>query len=155
LCMQHKAIPGHLHLETLNPHIKLEETPFVIPTQLSNWPARTGRRYAGVSAAGLSGTNAHVVLEEAPEPTTRAQEQVFPHQADTLYLLPISANDPEALRQLAETYRTQLLAPDGTLKDIPLLHSCYTASVRRTHYTHRLALVGASHEELALQLETF
>jgi len=59
-------IPPHLHLRQLNPRISLEGTPFVIPTSVSPWPGGDRRRIAGVSSFGMSGTNAHIVIEQAP-----------------------------------------------------------------------------------------
>ncbi len=66
LSMLHGAIPPHLHFSLLNPHISLDGTPFVIPTRLLDWPRGARRRIAGVSSFGFGGTNAHVILEEAP-----------------------------------------------------------------------------------------
>ncbi len=66
LSLQHKEIPPNLHLQTLNPHISLAGTPLSIPTARQPWSVGTERRFAGVSSFGFGGTNAHVVLEEAP-----------------------------------------------------------------------------------------
>jgi len=66
LLLQHGVIPPHLHFSHLNPHIALEGTPFVIPTAAMDWRRGDAPRRAGVSAFGFGGTNAHVVLEEAP-----------------------------------------------------------------------------------------
>ncbi|HZU68918.1 MAG TPA: type I polyketide synthase [Ktedonobacteraceae bacterium] len=150
LSMQHGLIPPVLHLKTLNPHISLKDTPLVIPTSLRAWPEGIERKYAGVGGAGLSGTNAHIVLEEASDNGT-----LHSTQEHVSFLLPISARDPEALRQLARVYQRELAIPGGTLAGASLRNICYTASMRRTHYPYRLALVGQSHEELASQLATF
>ncbi len=153
LCMQHGMLPPVLHLKELNPHISLENTPFVIPTSLRSWPQGIKRKYAGVSGAGLSGTNAHVVLEEAPDsgliPNGVARDEI----ERTSHILPLSARDPEALRQLARTYQHELVTPESLLSRASLRDICYTASVRRTHYPYRIALVGQDHEGLASQLE--
>ena len=67
LSMQNKYIPPHLHFKQLNPHISLDGIPAVIPTVGMEWKRpQSGRRLAGVSSFGFSGTNAHVILEEAP-----------------------------------------------------------------------------------------
>src|SRR6185436_15889927 len=66
LCMQHQTIPPHLHFHELNPRIDLAATRFVIPTTSQPWQPKSHRRFAGVSSFGFGGTNAHVVLEEAP-----------------------------------------------------------------------------------------
>lgn len=152
LSLRHEAIPPNLHFETLNPHISLAGTPFVIPTELRPWPSGAERRYAGVSSFGFSGTNAHVVLEEAPRrPEADRREEP---SAGRPYLLPLSARSPEALNALARIYRDSLetLEPGGvgSVADI-----VYTASVRRSHHHDRLAVVGRSHRELVENLGAF
>jgi len=155
LSLQHGIIPPVLHLKNLNPHISLENTPFVIPTSLRAWPEGVERRYAGVSGAGLSGTNAHVVLEEAPEPASIRNGASRIEMNLTPYLLPISARDPEALGQLARSYQRELAVSGSTFSRASLQDICYTACMRRTHYPYRIAVVGQSNEELAAQLEAF
>jgi len=66
LALRNEMIPPHLHFQTPNPNIPMHNTPFVIPTEPRPWPKGSGRRLAGVSSFGFGGTNAHVVLEEAP-----------------------------------------------------------------------------------------
>lgn len=66
LCLGHQEIPPNLHFRHLNPYIHLSGTPFLIPTQKYPWPSSSVPRFAGVSSFGFGGTNAHVVLEEAP-----------------------------------------------------------------------------------------
>ena len=67
LSLQHEQIPPHLHLTEVNPRIHLDELRATIPTELVPWSAVDGRRIGGVSSFGVSGTNAHVVVEQAPE----------------------------------------------------------------------------------------
>lgn len=155
LSLQHGSIPPVLHLKNLNPHISLENTPFVIPTSLQAWPEGVERRYAGVSGAGLSGTNAHVVLEEATELASIRNGASRIEMNTTSYLLPLSARDPEALGKLALAYQRELAVSGSTLCGASLQDICYTASMRRTHYPYRIAVVGQSHEELAAQLAAF
>ncbi|MBD2512331.1 polyketide synthase, partial [Nostoc muscorum FACHB-395] len=66
LALQHQEIPPHLHFKTPNPHIAWQDLPVAVPTELTPWLPHEQRRIAGVSSFGASGTNAHVVLEEAP-----------------------------------------------------------------------------------------
>lgn len=68
LALQHKQIPPHLHLRTPTPHFDWENSPIRIPTEKMPWPEIEGRRIAGLSSFGLSGTNAHIIIEAAPEP---------------------------------------------------------------------------------------
>lgn len=146
LTLRHNAIPPLLHFQALNPHITLEGTPFAIPTALQSWPAGEQPRYAGVSSFGWSGTNAHIVLGEAPE-----LQQAPPIQSAATYLLPISARSPAALRELARAYQPLVAAAsDSELRDI-----CYSAALHRSHHEQRLAAVGRSGNELAGQIVAF
>ncbi|WP_437479732.1 beta-ketoacyl synthase N-terminal-like domain-containing protein [Sorangium sp. So ce1014] len=146
LALQHGAIPANLHFRALNPRIKLEGTSLVIPTRKLAWKAGGAARLAGVSAFGLSGTNAHVILEEAP-PSTAASAGEAP-----VVLLPLSARSPEALLAAARAFRDLLREP-VTGASPRLADIAYTASVRRSHHNHRLAVVGSSREELAASLD--
>src|SRR5262249_57907319 len=70
LAMQHREIPPQIHFKTLNPHIQIDEELIQIPREKRAWKKREDkRRFASVSSFGLSGTNAHVILEEAPPVT--------------------------------------------------------------------------------------
>lgn len=75
LSMQHEEIPPHLHLEKLNPYISLENTPFSIPTEMQQWSRGEKSRFAGVSAFSFGGTNAHIILEEAPDSVVSHQKR--------------------------------------------------------------------------------
>jgi len=147
LALQHRQIPPHLHLETLNPKISLEETPFWIPTHLTSWT--DDRRLAGVSSFGFGGTNAHVVLSEAPPTDIERKDSTMP----LAQLLPLSARSPVALQALALSYRSFLLSE--TARGLPLSDICYTASVRRSHHPYRLPVVGHSHTEMVEHLDAF
>ena len=99
-----------------------------------------------MSSFGIGGTNAHVVLEEAPLRARAIDGEGLG------YVLPLSARHPEALRELAKSYRTRIAAlSDSDLRDL-----CYSASVRRAHHRpHRLCLAGNSAEQLVQQLDAF
>ncbi len=145
LSLQHGLIPANLHFRKLNPNIALAGTPFAIPTHLQEWPSRSPRRCAGVSAFGFGGTNAHVILEEFVPPP----RLTIPSRA--VHLLLLSAQDRQALRALAAAYIEQL---DGQ-GDTALHDICYSANLRRTHHRHRLAIVGQSGREFLEQLRAF
>ncbi|HTN88888.1 MAG TPA: SDR family NAD(P)-dependent oxidoreductase [Sorangium sp.] len=149
LSLHHGAIPRHLHFQTLNPRISLEGTPFAIPVAEVPWPPGEAPRIAGVSSFGISGTNAHVVLEEAPRRAGPARSG----EAGVV-LLPLSARSPGALSDLAEAYRRFLsrlpAEAEPDLGDI-----AYTASVRRGHHAHRLALTAGSRQELVELLDAY
>ncbi|MFN7984381.1 MAG: SDR family NAD(P)-dependent oxidoreductase [Vicinamibacterales bacterium] len=143
LVFQHEAVPKQLHFTKLNPHISLAGTRLAIPTTLVPWPVGSEPRCAGVSSFGVGGTNAHVILEEAPRfPSPERQS------GDAVpCMLPLSAHDPFALRDLAHTWVGFLADASADVVDI-----CYTAAARRTHYAHRLAVVGRNRHELAANL---
>ena len=73
LVLQHGEIPANLHFTSLNPHISLAGTRLAVPTELTQWDPNGKTRLAGVSSFGWSGTNVHLVLEEAPVRATVAR----------------------------------------------------------------------------------
>ncbi len=147
LMLQHRQIPRHLNFRTLNPRISLTGTPLLIPVEERPWPEAGQPRAAGVSSFGVSGINAHAVLVEAPvrQPTAPAP----PDQ-----LLALTAKTESALRALAHKY-VDFLAPLETLDPPALADISYTASVKRTHHAHRLAVVGRSVPEWRAALRMF
>jgi myxalamid-type polyketide synthase MxaE and MxaD len=148
LALQNETIPPNLHFQELNPHISLDGAPFTVPVKAQPWPVGERPRCAGISSFGWSGTNAHLILSEPPplKPVVAASQPA--------YLLPLSARDPQALRQLAAAYRDHLqetaFSGSQSVADI-----VYTAAVRRTHHPRRTAVVGRSHYQLAEQLKHF
>ncbi|HWA89095.1 MAG TPA: aminotransferase class III-fold pyridoxal phosphate-dependent enzyme [Rhizomicrobium sp.] len=140
LMLQHREIVPHLHLSQPNPLLGLDNTPFEIPTRRAPWDA-VSPRFAGVSGFSFGGTNCHVVLEEAPQ----AEDHVS--RDGGLTLLPISARDPEALRDLAAAYARQF-----DRETVPMPAAALTAGEGRTHFRHRVAVVCATAEEAARQL---
>ncbi|HMQ34430.1 MAG TPA: polyketide synthase, partial [Chloroflexaceae bacterium] len=87
LSLQHQEIPAHLHLREINPDIDLAQIPAAMPTEPTPWLPVDGRRIAGVSAFGISGTIAHVVVEDAPASGAAVPDQPEEEQA---YLVPLS-----------------------------------------------------------------
>ena len=146
LVLNHETIPVNLHFERLNPNTSLEDTPFVLPTSELRWKRGTTPRIAGVSSTGLSGANAHAVLEEPP-PTRRAEDR--PERP--LHLFVLSAKTPEALRERARQMIHHVAAhPDQALGDV-----CHTLGVGRSHFEHRFAAVVGTVAELSGQLADF
>ncbi len=146
LSLQHRELPPHLHFHSANPHIHLEHGPFEVVQQLRSWEPRGGRRIAGVSSFGLSGTNAHIIVEEAP-----ARPSVAPGQSRAMHVLAVSAKSEVALVELAGRYATHLEAHS----DQPIADICHTANTGRTHFAHRLAIVASSTDQLRARLGTF
>ncbi|NBD13542.1 type I polyketide synthase [Corallococcus silvisoli] len=147
LMLQHRELPPHLHLSRPTTAVPWSELPITIPTRLRPWDTTSGRRMAGVSSFGLSGINAHLILEEAPEPTRQRPAE---SPARSSHLLTLSARDEKALQQLARDYRDWLPGAPPRLEDV-----CYTASARRSHYEHRLSVVGRTREQLVEHLGAF
>lgn len=145
LSLQHETIPPHLYFQKPNPYIGWDELPFQIPTAATAWPRGEQTRLAGVSSFGFSGTNAHVVLEEAP-----VTDPVFPSENSTLpQLLTLSAKAETALPALAQSYLDHL----GHYPELSLADLCYTSQIGRTHFSHRMGVVADSRATLQAQLE--
>ncbi|MFC5439089.1 amino acid adenylation domain-containing protein [Rhodanobacter ginsenosidimutans] len=120
LALHHGRIPPTLHYRTPNPEIDFASGRFKIADQLIDWPRGARPRRAGVSSFGVGGTNAHVILEEAPLPEAAAPGRPFT-------LLPLSARDePALLRRAAELADALADRPDASLPDIG-----YTLAVGR------------------------
>ncbi|NJK65044.1 MAG: acyltransferase domain-containing protein, partial [Synechococcaceae cyanobacterium SM2_3_1] len=146
LSFQHEAIPPHLHFKTPNPLVDWQRLPVSVPTKLIPWPQGEQSRLAGISSFGISGTNAHVIVEEPPVAPSLTPEVDRP-----LQLLTLSAKSETALRQAAENYCHYLrIHPDPDLGNL-----CYTTHVGRAHFPHRLGATAASTTELAEKLNQF
>ena len=146
LQLQHQQIVPHLHLKHPTPHINWDELPVTVPTKQTPWQVKGKERIAGVSSFGASGTNAHVILGEAP-----VREPVPVTVDRSAHLLTLSAKTEAALEQLATRYQNHLATnPNLALGDI-----CFTANTGRSHFNHRLAIVAESTEQLREQLQAF
>ena len=145
LGLLHAQVPPHLHLKTRNPHTDWDRLALDIPTSLTPWPCINGRRIAGVSSFGFSGTNAHLIIEQAPPERTAAPELERP-----VHLLTLSAKSEAALDALAANAAGALdaAAPEA-LADL-----CYTANTGRSHFRHRIAVSGSSVSEISGRLRT-
>jgi phthiocerol/phenolphthiocerol synthesis type-I polyketide synthase C len=129
-----------------DPSPTIAGSPFFVLAEAMPWPRNAKPRLAGVSSFGIGGTNAHVILEEAPAGGAASREP----GAGPLSLT-FSARHPEALRELARQWIRVLRKSDRTaLRDL-----CYTAAVRRTPHAHRLAIAGDDPGEMAGMLEAY
>ena len=154
LAMQHGEIPPHLHLQQRSPAIPWPSFPINIPTEPTPWPMRDGQRLAGVSGFGFSGTNAHVILGSAPASATNtaAAADTTPSQTLTAprHVLTLSAKTEAALREMAGHLGHYLTAhPELDPADV-----CFTLNTGRNQFAYRLAVTGASTQQLAEQLTT-
>ncbi|NYI04599.1 SDR family NAD(P)-dependent oxidoreductase [Allostreptomyces psammosilenae] len=131
LALRHRVIPPLANYAQPNKAIDLDDGPVYVPLEAREWPDGNGPRRAGVSAFGLGGTNAHVVLEEfqAPSPAESAEDR-------RPYLFTLSAQSPASLGRLVTRYREAI--DDGRIaggvRDV-----CWTSNTSRAGHRHRLA----------------
>ncbi|MEO5346140.1 MAG: amino acid adenylation domain-containing protein [Magnetococcus sp. YQC-9] len=149
LSLTHRAIPPHLHCQTRSPHIDWGRAPLEIPTSLTPWPQREAPRRAGISSFAFGGTNAHMILEEAPSSSAEARREEGLAPPPPLGILPLSAKTPAALKALAQQYAARLSDPDSSTPPPAWWDICHTAATSRTRFRHRLALVAPTTGEVA------
>lgn len=143
LALQHQEIPPHLHLRDLNPHVSWERMPVAIPTRPMSWPSQDGARIAGVSSFGWSGTNAHLVLEEAPAVEPSGTSRPY-------HILSLSAKSNNALEKVIDNLVAYLKHhPNADSSDI-----AYTYHVGRSAFTHRRMLIYQKLDDAVTALET-
>ncbi len=132
LALQHRQLPPSLHFSAPNPKLDLAASPFFVNTRLRDWQPDCGVRRAAVSSFGIGGTNAHLVLEEAPADPA-------PPTADTLtQLLPLSARSPAALEQASQRIAACLSEqPELALADV-----AHTLQIGRSEFSHRRVLLA-------------
>jgi len=146
LALEHEQLPPTLHVREPNPMVAFESTPFYLPDRLVSWPRGSVPRRAGVSSFGFGGTNAHVVVEES-----QVQQPLIDPDDRPVHLLTLSAETPEALRQLAGRIADDLSNDrGGALADV-----CYSANVGRRVMSSRMAVVAESVSELVASLRQF
>jgi acyl transferase domain-containing protein/SAM-dependent methyltransferase len=146
LAFQKKQIPPHLHLQQKSPYIDWASLPIVVHTSLTPWVPGNGKRIAGVSSFGFSGTNAHLVLEEPPEAIKPRAGNERP-----IHLLALSGKSEKALNDLGQEIALRLDRADSdTLADI-----CFTANAGRSHFSHRVTILGENMEQVRNGLGAF
>ncbi len=146
LSLVHERIPPHLHFRNPSPHIPWSDYRLAVTAAGRDWPRGGRSRMAGVSSFGFSGTNVHVVLQEAAS-THRPAASHLPIPC----CLPLSARSDAALAQLASQYAAAIEAkPDLSLHDV-----VHTAGAGRSHFAHRLAVIADSTQTAAAALRSF
>ncbi len=151
LSLQHREIPANLHFNKPNPLIAWEEFSVKVPTEKMPWVVEGDRqRIAGVSSFGFSGTNAHVILEEAPKIETLDTEFNQFDQERPLHILTLSAKTEVALKQLAQRFAFYLHKNNTAIEDI-----CFTANTGRSHFSYRMGVVANSNQDLGDKLTAF
>jgi amino acid adenylation domain-containing protein len=133
LALEHKLIPPTLHFERPNPKIDFEHSPFYVNNKLIEWQAGNGPRRAGVSSFGIGGTNAHVIVEEAP-----ADDSIT--ACRPWQLAPLSAKTPTALEAATANLESYLEANTS----VNFANVAHTLQVGRATFDHRSFLVAES-----------
>ena len=180
LSMNKGVIPPHLHYQDPNPNVDWDRMPVRVTSDKTDWPTDSGGPpLAGVNAFGLSGTNAHVLVEGygapsdelaetngaalspgAPQPVPvslpeQAGDASITEQAPaerTARLLPLSGKSEGALRELAQRYLAWLDGVQGSTSDAALADLAWTAGVGRSHFPHRAGLVFGDAGQLRQKL---
>jgi acyl transferase domain-containing protein/acyl-coenzyme A synthetase/AMP-(fatty) acid ligase/acyl carrier protein len=142
LSLANGVIPAHLHCRERNAAIDWANMSLQVPTVAQTWPDRGGARRAGISSFGFGGTNAHLIVEQAPPVASRLAVAL------DAYVLPLSAKSESALRQLAMSVARFLRTSNEALVDI-----CYTAACGRDHFANRLVVVGDDAKRMAGAIE--
>ena len=142
LTLGHHQIPPTLHFKTLNPLIDTGTTKLQVVDQLTDWKTTGGPRRAGVTSLGIGGTNAHIILEEAPK-------AALGQSARPVRLLTLSAKNADALEEATRNLASHLrLHPSESLDDI-----AHTLHVGRNEFAHRRMFVARDHQEAIQRAE--
>ena len=146
LALQHQEIPPHLHFKQPNPNIAWDELPITVPTKRTSLLSSGESLIAGVSSFGLSGTNAHVLLESAPIQAALKVELERPE-----HILTLSAKTQAALDHLINQYEKYL----ATNANVELGDICFTANTGRSHFDRRLSVIASDSTQLREKLAAF
>lgn len=170
LSLQNETIPPHLHLHTVNPYLGLEDLPLEIPTERREWKRGERPRYAGISSFGFGGTNAHVILGEAPFVTRTSADGntvLLEGMIDRpRHILTLSARSEPALLDLAACYQSLVEARQAQMtssypanpeqEDLNhLADLAFSANTLRARLEYRLAVNASSLDELQQKLAAF
>ena len=155
LSLQHEEIFPSIHFKKLNPAIDLGQAPVRVATERIPWHRSETPRLAGINSFGYSGTNAHIILQEAPlqnsaaiESSEKTERSLFDRAGE---LVVISAKSPASLDRLAGQW-IDFLAEEN---QSPLRDIAFTAALARTQLTQRLAIVGKDKEDVRQKLQAW
>ncbi|MFI6574196.1 amino acid adenylation domain-containing protein [Nocardiopsis sp. NPDC050513] len=148
MSLKHGVIAPQINLDELHPGIDAGSLPYTIPTEATPWPRHDGPARAGVNSFGFGGTNAHVLLEEAPPRRDSPAPAVRPRRSHGYAVLPLSARDPRALPEIAAGIRDELASGGAALADV-----AHTLAHRREHLESRLSVVYSSRASLVEALD--
>ncbi|XP_021959215.1 narbonolide/10-deoxymethynolide synthase PikA1, modules 1 and 2-like [Folsomia candida] len=147
LSMKHEKIPKRLHLKVLNPDIDLSKIPARIPTEITPWLKRISKpRIAGVNSFGITGAQAHVIIQEPPEPSPTKPITLTDNRS--MKILTFSGKTEKAIQAQLEAYRNLLQTTDADLGDVE-----YTMHTGRSHFAFRQVALGSTSEEVLTSIE--
>ena len=153
LILKHRQIPPSLHFTKPNPHIDFAKLKLRVPTTLEAFPETSGERLVGVNSFGFGGSNAHVILAEAPPLLHAEHGETYPERA---WPITLSARTEDALRGNALKLAAWLADRANANGASPVLPDlAYTLGARRNHHAHRCTLVVRAMSELVQELDTF
>lgn len=148
MMLQYKQIPPNIHFHKPNPRIPFEEFKITVPTSLIDWNS-DGARLAGISGFGFSGTNAHIILQEAGNSQISVQEGKCSSK-DSLQILALSGVDDNDLLASVDNMKIFISHSEDNLDDI-----CYTQNCFRRHFDKRATFVGRDKAEICKQMENW
>ena len=143
--LQHQQIPPSLHYTKPNPHIDFEQSPFYVNRKLTDWPGRNNSRKAAVSSFGIGGTNAHVILEQAPKLKQKRQIK------RNWFLVILSARTKTTLAKV----KTNLISYLRRVNDMTLEDVAYTLQIGRKAFCRRLAILVQGNSDLIKALSKY
>lgn len=141
LAVEHGELPPNLHYERANPALALEQSPFYVNTVLRPWPVTSGPRRAGVNSLGIGGTNAHVIVEQAPSRPPSGP-------ARSIQILTLSARSEAALERAVADLADYL----ARHPEVPLADVAYTGHIGRRAFPFRRAFIGRDRAALLAAL---
>ncbi|MCS4300951.1 type I polyketide synthase [Chryseobacterium sp. BIGb0232] len=148
LALEHKKVPGNLHFNTPSSHINWSESCIEIPTKTIEWNASQKPRTAAISSFGLSGTNAHIVLEEYDNPASYQQEK--PNEAFRKWPLRFSARNLSCIRDQWTAFASFLKESENLSMD----ELSYSQNVSRADFKEKQVIWAADQNEALRILET-
>lgn len=144
LCLKYKIIPPTLHFKRPNRNIQFEDSPVYVSDEKREWSISKGKRIAGVSSFGMSGTNGHIVLEEY----VHNEEERKKNSAN---MFALTAKDSDRLAEYVQVmFKFLRENPKVCLEDL-----CYTMNTGRQQHSHRVVFVFDSYEQLINQLNSY
>ncbi|MEV6730901.1 type I polyketide synthase [Streptomyces sp. NPDC051364] len=151
MAMRHGVLPRTLHVDRPSSHVDWSAGAVELLTEARDWP-RSGRpRRAGVSSFGIGGTNAHVVIEEAPDQPPAPAPEPGPEPAGVPVPVPVSARTPAGLRGQAD----RLARFFDARPDVRLTDAAHALATTRAQLDHRAVVLASDRERLSADLSAF